>query len=332
MAPDLSAVRNLLASLHGSLLLPALMNTRIVIVAGPTASGKSALALAVAEQLGGTIVNADSMQVYRDLAVVTARPGPVELARVPHRLYGVLDGAELCSVGRWVDLARREIEAIAAAGRLPILCGGTGLYLRALLHGIAQVPEIPDHLRQAARARHAERGGEAFRAELAALDPTGAAKLHAGDSQRLIRAYEVVTATGRPLGDWQRAMPVEASGFDPISFTLLPPREVLYAAIDERFAGMAAAGALDEVRALVARGLDPALPVMKAVGVPELAGYLAGSLTLPAAIALAQQASRRYAKRQFTWFRHQMPEANVLVEKYSNNLSLRACQIIRKCA
>ena len=305
------------------------MSKKVIVVAGPTASGKSALALGVAEQLGGTVINADSMQVYRDLAVVTARPGPEDLARAPHRLYGTLDGAELCSAARWAELARQEIDA---AEGLPILCGGTGLYLRTLLYGIAPVPEIPDEIRKAARQRHAEIGGEAFRDALARLDPAAAAKLHAGDSQRLIRAYEVVAATGLTLAAWQAAQPPAETGLSPEIFTLLPPRDVLYDAIDRRFAGMVGAGALDEVEALVARGLDPELPVMKAVGVPELSAYLAGRIPLESAISQAQQASRRYAKRQFTWFRHQMPGALVINEKYSINLIGQICQIICKDA
>jgi tRNA dimethylallyltransferase len=303
------------------------MSTRIIVIAGPTASGKSALALDLAEQLGGTVINADSMQIYRDLAILTARPDAASLARAPHRLYGVLDGAELSTVASWVERARAEIEA----ARVPILCGGTGLYLRALLHGIAPVPAIPDIVRQAARALHAELGGEAFRAELARLDPEGAARLAAGDSQRLVRAYEVVTATGRSLGEWQREG-APALPLTPIAITLLPPREALYEAIDGRFAGMIAAGALDEVRALTARNLDLALPVMKALGVPELSRYLAGAISLEAATAEAQQASRRYAKRQYTWFRHQLPEATILKEKYYVNLTAQICQIIRNHA
>ena len=308
------------------------MNTKVVVIAGPTASGKSALALGVAEALNGTVINADSMQVYRDLAVVTARPGSEDLARAPHRLYGTLDGAELCSAARWADLARQEIEAAATAGRLPILCGGTGLYLRTLLFGIAPVPEIPEEIRQAARQRHAELGGAAFRDELAKLDPEAAAKLHAGDSQRLMRAYEVVAATGMTLAAWQAAQPPAETGLAPESFILLPPRDALYAAIDRRFDGMVAAGALEEVEALVSRGLNPELPVMKAVGVPELSAYLAGRNPLEFAISQAQQASRRYAKRQFTWFRHQMPGALVINEKYSINLMGQVCQIICKGA
>ena len=308
------------------------MGTRVIVIAGPTASGKSALALGVAETLGGTVINADSMQVYRDLSVVTARPGAEELARAPHRLYGALDGAELCSAARWAALARTAIEAAQAAGSVPILCGGTGLYLRTLLWGIAPVPAIPDEIRQAARQLHAELGGPAFQAELARLDPEAAARLEPGDSQRLIRAYEVVVATGRPLADWHRAEPLAAGAFRPVIFTLLPPRDALYAAIDARFAGMVEAGALDEVEQLMARRLDPALPVMKAVGVPELSAYLRGEISLETAISQAQQASRRYAKRQFTWFRHQMSGAQVINEKYSINLPGRICQIICKDA
>ncbi len=305
------------------------MSKKVVVIAGPTASGKSALALGVAEQLGGTIINADSMQVYRDLSVVTARPNAADLARAPHRLYGTLDGAELCSAARWAELARQEI---AAAEGLPILCGGTGLYLRTLLYGIAPVPEIPENIRTAARQRHAELGGEAFRDELAKLDPDAAARLHAGDSQRLMRAYEVVVATGMTLSAWQAAQPPAETGLAPETFILLPPRDALYDAIDRRFAGMVAAGALEEVETLLARGLGAELPVMKAVGVPELSAYLAGRIPLEFAISQAQQASRRYAKRQFTWFRHQMPSALVINEKYSINLIGRICQIICKGA
>lgn len=304
------------------------MATRIIVIAGPTASGKSALALAVAERLGGTIVNADSMQVYRDLAVVTARPDAAALRRAPHALYGVLDGAELCSAARWADLAGTEIAAIVAAGRMPVLCGGTGLYLRTLLHGIAPVPEVPETVRADARARHAALGGEAFRTALAVLDPAAAARLHAGDTQRLIRAYEVVAATGRPLSEWQQAPPVGEPEFDARSYVLLPPREALHRAIDGRFATMVEAGAIDEVRRLLARRLDPALPVMKAVGVPELAAYLGGTLTLAQAIERAQAASRQYAKRQYTWFRHQLADAAWLTEQFSETSLGIFCQKI----
>ncbi|HUK58606.1 MAG TPA: tRNA (adenosine(37)-N6)-dimethylallyltransferase MiaA [Stellaceae bacterium] len=279
----------------------------VVIVAGPTASGKSALALALAEEFSGTVINADSMQVYRDLHVLTARPGREEEARAPHRLYGVIDAAEACSAGRWRNMARVEVEAAQAAGRLPILAGGTGLYLHAWLHGLAAVPEVPQSARAAARALHAELGGAAFRARLAELDPAAAVRLPAGDTQRLVRAYEVVTATGRTLGEWQQlAVPPSRAASAPIAIVLLPPRAALYAACDARVIAMVEDGALEEVAALRARGLPPELPALKAVGLRELALCLDGMTTRADAIAAAQQATRRYAKRQYTWLRHRM--------------------------
>jgi tRNA dimethylallyltransferase len=301
----------------------------IVIVGGPTASGKSALALRVAEAFGGAVVNADSMQVYRDLAVLTARPGPAELARAPHLLYGVLDGGELCSAARWRALALEAIADASAAGRLPILTGGTGLYLRALLHGLAEIPEIPEAVRAEARALHAQEGGDAFRGRLAAVDPEAAKRLPAGDTQRLIRAYEVVVATRKTLREWQSEQQ-RASDVGPVlALTLLPPRPLLYAAADHRFAAMVKVGALAEVRRLVDRRLDPALPVMKAVGVPELARHLAGEIALEEAIRLGQQATRRYAKRQYTWFRHQLPEAHRIEAQFSESLLTKIFPIIR---
>ncbi len=296
------------------------MSLSALVIAGPTASGKSALALAVAEEFRGTLINADSMQVYRDLAVLTARPGATELLLAPHRLYGIVDAAEAFSVGAWRALALAEIARAHAAGRLPILIGGTGLYLRALLRGLAEVPPVPPEVRAEARALHAAVGGEAFHARLAALDPAAAAALRPSDPQRLIRAYEVVRATGRSLVEWQRQD--GAATLRGGAIVLLPPRAALYAACDRRFLEMMAAGALEEVKALLARGLPPDVPAMKAVGVPELAALLAGGSTREAAIAAAQQATRRLAKRQFTWLRHQMPEGPyfrklVLSEQFS---------------
>lgn len=307
--------------------------TPLVIVAGPTASGKSALALALAEEFRGTIINADSMQVYRDLAVLTARPGAAELARAPHRLYGVIDAAEACSAGRWRALALAEIAAARAERRLPILAGGTGLYLRALLEGLAPVPPVPAEIRAAARALHARLGGEEFRAALAGLDPAAAARLAAGDSQRLIRAYEVAKATGRPLASWRQGQ--SAPGFAAAVVLLLPPRATLYRLADARFLAMMAEGAEVEARALLARGLDPALPAMKAVGVRELAALFAGRLSRDEAIAAARQATRRYAKRQYTWFRHQLPETPtlrklVVAEQFSESLLPEIFSFIRQ--
>lgn len=278
----------------------------ILLIGGPTASGKSRLALAVAEEFRGTLINADSMQIYRDLAVLTARPGAAELGRVPHRLFGVLDASELCSAARWLALAEAEIAAAAGAGRLAVVVGGTGLYLKALLRGLAPVPEIPEEVRRAARALHRELGGAGFHARLAERDPDAAARLNPGDRQRLIRAYEVVAATGRSLMDWQRAQ-ARATRPAAAGVLLLPPRASLYAAIDARFEAMASAGALEEVRAIMARHLSPDLPALKAVGLRELARHLRGEIPLEAAISEAQQASRRYAKRQMTWLRTQMP-------------------------
>ena len=280
--------------------------TPTLLITGPTASGKSRLALAVAEEFRGTVINADSMQVYRDLAVLTARPGAEELARVPHRLFGVLDASELCSAARWLALAEGEIADAAREGRLPVVVGGTGLYLKALLKGLAPVPEIPADVRRATRALQRELGSAKFHAVLAERDPDAAARLNPGDTQRLIRAYEVVAATGRSLLDWQRAQTRHARP-GVAAVLLLPPRDILYAAIDARFEAMVGAGGLDEVRAIMVRSLAPDLPILKAVGLRELARYLRGEITLPAAIGEAQQASRRYAKRQMTWLRTQMP-------------------------
>jgi tRNA dimethylallyltransferase len=264
------------------------------------------LALALADAFGGTIINADSMQVYRDLAVLTARPGAADLARAPHRLYGALDASELCSAARWSALAEQEIAAAARAGRLPILVGGTGLYFRAFLRGLAPIPAIPDSARRSARALHSEIGGPRFHALLAELDPEAAARLPPSDTQRLVRAYEVVTGTGRTLGDWQRSATAGFRG-NAAAILLMPPRAILNATIDRRFEIMVQAGALDEVRTLVARGLPPGMPALKAVGVRELARHLSGTLSLEAAVAFGRQSSRQYAKRQTTWFRHQMP-------------------------
>ena len=291
----------------------------MVVVAGPTASGKSALALELGEAFGGVIINADAMQVYRELEILTARPDAAALARVPHRLYGVLPGAAACSAGRWREMALAEVAAALAAGRLPIVVGGTGLYLRALARGLAPLPPVPAALRRAARQRHRELGGAAFHAALAARDPVTAARLDPGDSQRLIRAWEVLEATGRPLAAWQAEDPGAGPPYRFLCVALRPPREALYAACDRRFLAMIEAGALEEVRALLALGLDPALPVMKALGVADLAAHLNAALPLESAVARARQATRRYAKRQMTWLRTQLPR-----DYSGNQISLRA--------
>jgi tRNA dimethylallyltransferase len=283
----------------------------IVIVAGPTASGKSALALALAEEFGGTIINADSQQVYRDLAVLSARPSTAEMARVPHRLYGVIDAAENCSAGRWVALAQAEIDAARRAGRLPILAGGTGLYLEALLNGLAALPSIPAAAREEAKALYAELGGAVFRARLAALDPVSAAKIAASDAQRLTRAYEVARATGKPLSQWQ-AEQAPTRSLRAAAHVLLPEREGLYRACDARVRAMIAQGAEEEARSLLGRGLAPNLPAMKAVGLRELGAALDGRSSRDEAIAAMQQATRQYAKRQYTWFRNRLQNSEIL--------------------
>ena len=299
----------------------------VVIVAGPTASGKSALALGLAASLGGTIINADSQQIYRDLPVLTAQPDASVRRRAPHRLYGFLDAAERGSVARWRKLALTEITAAHAAGGLPILAGGTGLYLRALRHGLAPVPDTPEPIRAEAAALYRELGGAEFRQRLAMLDPDAASRLPPGDRSRLTRAWEVVRATGIPIGAWQGRNP-GAAPYRFATLLLMPPREVLYPACDARFTAMIAAGAVDEVSALAGRGLASDLPAMKAVGVPELLRHLRGETSRVDAIAAAQRSTRRYAKRQMTWFRHQMTADLLLGEQFSESLLHRSRHFI----
>jgi tRNA dimethylallyltransferase len=279
-----------------------------ILIAGPTASGKSALALALAERLGGTVINADSMQVYRDLRTVTARPTPAEEARVPHRLYGHVDAAENYSVGRWCADARAALAEAEREGRLPILVGGTGLYFKALTQGLSAVPPTPPEVRAAVRARCEALGAPALHAELMRRDPAMAQRLRPGDRMRIARALEVLEATGRSLSDWHRdGMPAILDPDAVLKVFLVCERAALYRRIDARFDAMLAAGALEEVRALVARRLDPELPAMKAHGVPWLRRHLAGEITLAEAAAGGKLDTRRYTKRQVTWFRHQMP-------------------------
>jgi tRNA dimethylallyltransferase len=293
----------------------------VVLIAGPTASGKSALALELAAALGGTIINADALQVYRDLAILSARPDAAAMARAPHRLYGFLDAAERGSAGMWRELALAEIAAAHRDGRLPIVVGGTGLYLRALQQGLAAIPPIPPEIRAESAALYRALGGATFRARLAALDPAAAARLPPNDRQRLVRAFEVARATGRPIDDWQKGgSAAAASPYRFASILLMPPRDALYAACDARLLTMIAAGGLEELAALLARRLDPDLPAMKAVGIPELLRHLRGELGRDEAIALAQRATRRYAKRQVTWFRHQMTPDLTLGEQFSERL------------
>jgi tRNA dimethylallyltransferase len=276
----------------------------LIVIAGPTASGKSALALALAQQIKGVTVNADSAQVYRDLRVLSAAPTDEELTQAEHRLYGVQDGALPCSAADWAAMARPEIADIHASGRTPILVGGTGLYLRTLLDGIAPVPAIDPDIR--AKVRNAS--VEENRAKLRTLDAAAAAKFKAGDTTRINRALEVILSTGRTLAEWQKQREGGiAETVEIRALILLPPRKWLYARCDERFAHMIDQGAVSEVEALLARKLNPNLPVMRAIGVPELSAYLLRKISLDEAVAAGQQATRRYAKRQYTWFAHQPP-------------------------
>ncbi|OAF18012.1 tRNA (adenosine(37)-N6)-dimethylallyltransferase MiaA [Bradyrhizobium neotropicale] len=283
--------------------------SKAVLIAGPTASGKSALALELALAAGGIVINADSMQVYRDLRIITARPTRGDEARAPHRLYGHVDAAVNFSAGAWVTDAAKVLEEAQALGRLPIFIGGTGLYFKALTAGLSVVPPIPAAVREDVRARLERNGVEALHAELATRDPRAAERLNVRDRTRIARALEVVEATGRSLLDWHH------EGQPPLlpknSFRavfLAPERDELYARIDARFDAMLGAGALKEVERLADRHLDPLLPAMKAHGVPVLIRHLRGELGLEEAASIGRADTRHYAKRQFTWFRHQLPE------------------------
>ena len=279
-----------------------------ILIAGPTASGKSELALKLAERLDGVIVNADSMQIYRDLRIITARPNHDDEARVPHRLYGHVDAAENYSVGRWCADVGTALNEAEAEGRIPILTGGTGLYFKALTQGLSAVPPTPAEIRVTVRTRLDSEGVAALHAELARRDPAMAARLKPGDTMRIGRALEVLEATGRSLADWHRdGMPAILDPKRTVSVFLTLDRAELYRRIDARFDAMLAGGALEEVRALDARRLDPLLPAMKAHGVPWLRRHLAGEITLVTAAEAAKLDTRRYTKRQLTWFRNQMP-------------------------
>lgn len=280
-----------------------------ILIAGPTASGKSALALDLAARRGGVVINADSMQVYRDLRVITARPSAEEEARAPHRLYGHVDAADTYSAGRWLEDARKALAEAAAGGRLPIVVGGTGLYFKLLTSGLAVVPPIPPEIRAALRERLAAEGAPALHAELARRDPVSAARFGPRDRSRIVRALEVLEATGRPLHAWHRDNAAPPLAPDRVvKLFLAPDRAALRARIEARFDAMLAAGAVDEVRALAARGLDPLLPAMKAHGVPWLLRHLRGEISLEEAATQAKADTRRYAKRQFTWFRNQLSD------------------------
>ncbi len=297
----------------------------MLVLVGPTASGKSAVAARVAASIGGVVINADAMQVYRGMAALTAQPLNPD-PKVPHRLYGFLEPTDACSAARWAELAAAELNA--DQDRLPILVGGSGLYFRALMQGLAPIPAVPPAIRAEMAARREAIGAIAFHAELAALDPLVAARLHATDAQRCLRAREVVEATGRPLSAWQTEARAPFPGFEWSVVRLDPPRDALYRRIDARLPELVADGALTEVERL--RDLDPALPAARALGFAQLRDHLDGAVDLDVAIALAAQATRRYAKRQTTWFRHQLAADLTIDAKESDSIADRIFAFIRE--
>ncbi len=292
----------------------------VVVIGGPTASGKSDAAVAVAQAIGGTVINADSMQVYQELRVLSARPDDAMMATVPHRLFGVMPARERCSAGRWRALATEEIDVAHRGGRVPVVAGGTGLYLKALTEGLSLMPEIPPSVTAEAAGLMDRLGPSAFHERLAAIDPAAAGALRPSDRQRLQRAWCVIAHTGRSIVDWQAAPAQAPTSYAFHVLHLRPPRASVYAACDGRFARMVEAGAVEEVRALAAQALDPDLPAMKAVGVPEILAHLRGEIGRDAMIEAGQRATRRYAKRQYTWFRNQTAADQILDAQFSESL------------
>jgi tRNA dimethylallyltransferase len=302
---------------------------RVVVIAGPTATGKSALALDLADALNVVIVNADSIQCYRDLAILTARPTAADTARAEHRLYGFLAPEARLSAAAWASRAAAEIATIAASGRLPIVVGGTGLYLKALMEGLADIPPVPDDVRAETQALLAEIGPAALHARLAARDSVTAAKLKPTDPQRIARAWEVLAATDTPLSSWQAQPSVPALAADYTTVLVMPTRDALYAACDARFLAMLAAGAMDEVKALLASGVGAEAAVFRALGAADLAQVARGTLPMSDATRRAQAATRQYAKRQATWFRHQFHAKLTIETQYSESLFHRFFPEIR---
>ncbi|MSP75534.1 MAG: tRNA (adenosine(37)-N6)-dimethylallyltransferase MiaA [Rhodospirillaceae bacterium] len=296
---------------------------RVIVVTGPTASGKSALALALAEQRSGTVINADAMQTYDAFPILTAQPPAPERARVPHALYGVLPLSETLSAARWRTLASAEIARCLAAGRMPILCGGSGLYLRTLMQGIATIPDVAPEIREQANADWQALGPDAFRARLAEKDPAIVQRLKPGDRQRHVRAWEVATATGRPLSDWQADTGAPAP-WRFVTILLAPERGWLRGRIESRFDVMLRQGMLAEVRQVFDRSPDPRWPGLKAHGAPELFRHFQGELPLEKARQIAIDHTRQYAKRQMTWFRHQMTPDLVADPQSAQALALAA--------
>ena len=284
--------------------MPDQLENNAVLIAGPTASGKSRLALDVAREVNGEIVNADAIQVYKDLNILSARPSQNDVEITPHHLFGVLGGEDRCSAGRWAQLVKVAIDEITSRGRVPIIVGGTGLYFRALTEGLSKMPDVPGEIRTQALERITEIGNEAFRNEIVSFDPA-MARLAVGDTQRLLRAWEIYQTSGQPLSSFQEAPKSPVIAMPSAAIVLIPERARLYAKCNNRFDEMMNAGALKEAQKLLSRNLDRDLPVMKALGAAELVSHLCGELTLSDAIELAKRNTRRFAKRQITWFRNQ---------------------------
>ena len=300
-----------------------------IMIAGPTASGKSQLAIDLARRFGGAVINADSMQLYADLTVLTARPQPQEMQDIPHHLFGICDAAHRASVAEWLGLAATAIANVRAAGQLPIIVGGTGMYLQAGLRGIAPVPDVPADLHQHCIDLYRELGGAKFRDALAGYDADIAARLVDGDSQRLVRAMGVAMATDRPLSWWQQQPHKGALLGSVVTIAMMPPRPTLYDRINQRFDHMLMHGAVDEVARLMARQLDPGLPLMKALGVAPIAAFLQGDITKDDAAFIAKRDSRRYAKRQMTWIRNNFNAQITVEKKYSESLYEKIFSLIR---
>ncbi|MGE3769372.1 MAG: tRNA (adenosine(37)-N6)-dimethylallyltransferase MiaA [Bdellovibrionales bacterium] len=305
------------------------------VILGPTASGKTALAIALAQKIGGEVMNCDAMQMYADLPRLTAQPTEDERKGIPHHLFGVLAGNDKGQMARYTELARKTIADIRGRGRQPVLCGGTGLYFKALTEGLARIPAIPIVLHEMAVALHQDIGGAALRAKLAEVDPETAMRLNDGDTQRLIRAWEVYVGTGTPLSTWiretQDTQNVESNWH---AYVLLPPRDQLYEKINRRFDVMLQEGVVDEVRALLAKNYPADMPVMRAHGVPEIARYLAGGCTLAQAADKVRQLTRNYAKRQYTWFTHQVldkhPERVTVISDFGASAAAEAAVSLRQ--
>lgn len=287
------------------------MMKTIIIIGGPTASGKSYLALCIAKESDAVIINADAMQIYSRIPILSAQPSVSDKGEVPHVLYEVLTPDEHCSVGKWMVLAREAIDRAHQEGKIPIIVGGTGLYIRGIVEGMPAIPDVEEAIRTHVRKMHTELGSSAFHALLAARDPVMASRLHAGDTQRVLRAYEVLEQTGRSLSQWQQEPPERVYKEEQFkSFVILPQRELLYQQCNQRFDSMIAQGALAEVAALA--DVNSASPALKALGIRELRDHISGAISLDEAVTQAQMATRHYAKRQMTWFRHQLKHAEVV--------------------